>query len=581
MNAIGLHPFKPQPSIYMPGIIATCASFLLLLTQCSAFRHGVALNELGEMHFYQHTREMQFSLNQILYIENAQQLINNMENLLETNNQTLSTVNRQHFGMNLKYNIAQLKRDITFLKSKKTVQRRAIFIPIVAGTVIYSTISYLSLAKKKLREKRDTAFDKVEHIKNQLRVITNTVETSRESIEELMKILQKNEEKIREMDKTMREMNEFFDLLHMTSSMLEIHQTDMTKLESFFNGHIKDNFFRIVDIIQLEEQIEYLNSSLTEQFSLPPLSSFDLIEMAKMYTVVNSTHFTIIVKVPILNKQSFSFQEFIPIPLMYHNNTIIMDINSGYFIKSDNDEIRLIPEDVLDDCFFFNKFIICNSLIRNSFTNPDDCVNGLLKFDTNRYCGNQTIKSQNYFIKISATSLFIYAAQPLKLKILCGLEERIFNISDSNLINFTEFCELLEYSGNEMNDTSILHSEIPTPTFQPLLRVFNSTENRWTSNFEILNKTNIKYLEILNQSKPLFEYLEELSKIKDETDGFWSFISKPFNSFMSMLEDTLGTIPKEMIHFTICYVILPLVLFYASFQLTMLTIKKLICPRSS
>lgn len=581
MYLFGNQPSEPQPSISMLRSIATCASFLLFLTQCSASQHEVALNDLGEMHFYQHTREMHFSLNRLLYIENAQQLINNMENLLEAKNKTLSTANRQHFETNLKYNIAQLNRDITFIRSRKTVQKRLAFLPIIAGTVIYSAISYVSQEKKKMREKREAAFDKVEHIKKQLILIKNTAETSQNAIDDLMKILERNEQKIREMDSKIKEMNDFFDMLHITSSMLETHQNDMNKMENYFNGHIKDNFFRVIDIFQLEEQINMLNSSLSEQFILPPLSSFDLIEMSKIYTAVNYTHFTIVVKIPILNKQSFLFQEFIPIPLSHKNETIITDISSGYFIQNEENNIQIIPEDVLEECFSINNVLMCNSLIRNSFVRPDKCINGLLKYNSNRYCVNKTIERKNYFIKISATTLFIYAIQSLELKILCGLEEQIFNISDGNLINFAEYCELLEYSGNELNDTTILYSEINTPVFHPLLRVFNSTENKWTSNFEILNKTNLKYIEIINQTKPLFDYLDEQLKKRNETSSFWSFITEPFNDLMTSLDDMIGTIPRKMIHFTICYVVLPLVLFYASFQLIMLTIKKLICTRSS
>lgn len=576
MNRFISHPSYKQPSI---KIIVACAFVLSFSTQCFGLRHGVAVNNVGEMYFYQHTREIHFSLNQLVYIENAQLLIQNMGSLLETCNQTLSTANCRHFSTNLKHNIAQLKRDITFIKSRKSVQKRAIFIPILAGTAIYSAISFISQAKKSIREKRNIAFDKIDHIEKQLMLIKNTVETSQEAIQDLMNILKRNQEKIRELDDTMNKMNEFYEMLHITSSMLETHQIDMSKLESFFNGHIKDNFLRIIDIMLLEEQVEIINTTLNDQFSLPPTSIFDIINMAKIYTAVNITHFTIIIKIPILNKQCYSFQEFIPVPVTHDNDTIIININSSYFIQDNDENIRIVPEDILEDCFTLNKLIICNSLIRDSFLDPDNCVNALLKYDSNKFCGNKIIEKKNYFIRISTTALFIYAAQPLELKILCGLEERIFNFTNDNLINFSEFCELLEYSRDELNDSSILSSEIYTPVFQPILRLFNTSESKWMSNFEILNKTNIKFLEILNQTEPLFEHLHELKK--ENKKSFWSFITDPFNKLMDSIGDSIGGIPRMMIEFVLCYIILPLTLFYVSFQLILITIKKLICRRSS
>lgn len=576
MNRFISHPSKIQPSVI---VVVACAYIISFSTQCLGSRQGVALNNVGEMYFYQHTREIHFSLSQTIYIENAQQLIYNMEGLLETCNQTLSIANCNHFSTNLRYNIAQLKRDITFIKSRKSVQKRAIFIPLLAGTAMYSAISFISQAKKNLREKRDIAFDKAEHIEKQLLIIRNTVETSREAIQDLMSILKRSQEKIRELDEKISKMNEFYETLHIASSMLETHQLDMSKLESFFNGHVKDNFLRIIDIMVLEEQLEILNKTIDVQFGLPPLSIFDLINMAKIYTAVNITHFTIIVKIPILNLHPFIFQELIPVPNSRGNNTVIINLNSSYFIQDNNDNIRIVPEDILEDCFIFNRLFICNSLVQDSFVDPDNCTNAVLKHNSNEFCSNKVIRKRNYFVKISGTTLFIYVAKPLKLKILCGLEETIFNITSSNLINFSEFCELLEYSNDKLNDTSILSSEIYTPVFQPIIRVFNVTENKWKSNFEILNKTDMKYLAIINETIPMFEYLKE--EREGNKKSFWSFITDPFDNLMNIIGDSLGNIPKMMIHFTLCYIALPLLLFYVSFQLIMLTFKKLICKRSS
>lgn len=98
---------------------------------------------------------------------------------------------------------------------------------------------------------------------------------------------------------------------------------------------------------------------------------------------------------------------------------------------------------------------------------------------------------------------------PLKFEIICGLEEKFVNVSTSDLINFSEFCELLEFSKHQINGSLVLSSEFYTPIFQPIIRIFNSTKSKWSSSFQILAKEDMKYIEILNKTKPLIEYIDD------------------------------------------------------------------------
>lgn len=88
----------------------------------------------------------------------------------------------------------------------------------------------------------------VTRLRDQLDIMQNSVETSKEAVADIMKILEKSEQKIRKLDSKLNEMTEYHETLHITPSMLETHQNDMNKVESLFDGRIRDNFFRIVDI---------------------------------------------------------------------------------------------------------------------------------------------------------------------------------------------------------------------------------------------------------------------------------------------------------------------------------------------
>lgn len=51
-------------------------------TNSHGIQHGAIVNDLGEMYLYQNVREIHFYLNRAVYVENAKQLIHNMNTLL-------------------------------------------------------------------------------------------------------------------------------------------------------------------------------------------------------------------------------------------------------------------------------------------------------------------------------------------------------------------------------------------------------------------------------------------------------------------------------------------------------------------
>ena len=126
------------------------------------------MNNVGTLYTYQHTRELHFSLDQTQYIDNALQLMtSNMQDIIDTCNSTLFQHSCEQLITDLRYNIIQINRDIVYIKTHKSIQKRMVFIPILAGVAIMSFISALSAEKNNIRKKREAVLDNVDFLQNQ------------------------------------------------------------------------------------------------------------------------------------------------------------------------------------------------------------------------------------------------------------------------------------------------------------------------------------------------------------------------------------------------------------------------------
>ena len=275
----------------------------------------------------------------------------------------------------------------------------------MVGVAIMSAISALSAERAQLRKRREMTLENVNLMERQLLIMKNSVEATQEAILDLKSVIKRDREKLDKLNERWEAVNELFAALHVVSSMLEIHKADMAKLESIYNGHIKEQLFRIIDGEDYINQINMLNSSLPEQLSLPPFEAYDLINLCKIYSATNSSHVNIIVRIPVVNSKFFELNEIIPIPISSNNHTILVGINSTHYIRDGADDIQILSMNAFSDCYSFLNVIICNSLIKESFFKPEDCLEQLINEKPVNFCKYKRIKKRNHIIKISKTQL--------------------------------------------------------------------------------------------------------------------------------------------------------------------------------
>lgn len=552
-------------------------------------QNGKIITTHGKLFFFENIHEVHFGLNISTIIENAKILHTNSIKLKNMCNETLQNNNCEYFVERLQYNEQLIDRDISFLKSHKNIRKKRFIIPYAIGYMF----GKLSERKESLMKERETNLKRLEFLEEQLKVMEKTIETTRITLLNIIEVIKQHEEKIREIEENIQKITNFYDLLHLTSTMLEDHRHNMHKLQNFWGNSIQDQLFLITDVSNFSDQMYLINNTLTKDNMLPPLNPYELINVAKIKLHQNETHIVIIVKIPILKKNHLLLNEFIPVPLLRNNKTMIIDTDSQFFIQSKETEFLILPSEVLKECVSHSNITICNSLTENTLEAPDFCIKKLLLENNDKLCAYKTIFHKNYFIKISTTSVYIHVIDPILLKSQCAGQESILELKESRLVSFPEECEILKYSDSELNNSTVFTFDVQEPFYQVKIKTYNSSSNEWITDIEFLEKEDLKFIELLNNTHTLKKYLNETRNELNETNitlnrtitdpinqksgSLWSNIKSSYNEISNTFSNVFGGLALKLLIGSLQYILLPLIILYFTFVFVKVFISRLIC----
>lgn len=517
----------------------------------------------GKLFFYENMHEIQFSMNLSAIVENAQYIHQNIDNLKNMCNSSLESSNCDYFLKRLQYNKRMINRDINFLRTHKSKKKRDL--ALAAAGWMMGTAVFASSKKSELLKERDFSLKRLDHLEKQLKVMEGTIETTRESVLDILNVIKQHELKIRELEESINRVTHFYDLLHLTSTMLEDHRLYMQKLENFWNNSILDQLFTLVEVSEFKDQLDFINGTLNEGYMLPNLTSFEILNVAKTSLHQNESHVTVTVKLPILKTEYLMLNEFFPVPVTRDNKTVLLDLDREYFVFNKDIEVLILPSSIFDDCCSFMDLTICNSWLYDAFETPNNCVKSLLLENNDRFCAHKTIEHKNYLIRTSDKSIYAYIVEPLLFKISCAGKNKIIEVKKSELITFPEECEIFKHTDSTISNTSLMSVEVDTPFFRFEVKTFNSTEEKWHTNIDIIEKDDLKFIELLNDTKSLWSYINKTKEeIITEVEAS-SFISRVFEPFINIWEEVsglFGGFTKILITFIFKYLILPLLIMY-------------------
>lgn len=230
-------------------------AFLMnLFILCLSNKQGIVVNEHGKMYLYENTREVHFYLNQTSFIHNALLIHENVNKLKKLCSKTFPHQNCEFFMQNMRYNKAQIDKDIAYLRTRKSISKRHVAVPTFVAGGIMAGLAYVAERKKRAATERNRELRKIQQLEQQLAILKDSLEVNQRALSGVLQILREHEEKIKNLEGTVMNLNEFYDLLHICSALMIKHYANIHTMELFFREDIGAEFFSIVDLDQYEEQ---------------------------------------------------------------------------------------------------------------------------------------------------------------------------------------------------------------------------------------------------------------------------------------------------------------------------------------
>lgn len=539
-----------------------CISIIWLVT---AQHQSTLLTELGDFYFYENKHEIQFYLDYNDLHRNAESIQECFDKITQQCDNVFSNRNCKFFIESLHRNGEEIDRDLTYIKSNKIITKRIpIFIPVLVGIGIMALIALLAEQQGNIAEERAMTFRNIEHLESQLNLTTNSIRIQKEILDDVSYNLNSLQTQIKKLNAKIEKMQEFNDLLHITTLLIMNHRDLMTKFTNFFNGNLQTFFFSIVNVDEFMQRITELKKYLGTNFLLPPVNPITLVHISQIISHNNKTHISISIQIPILNRKSFKMYELFPIPTVRKNTTFILYDSIRYFIQ-ENTSIFTVPSDAKQNCVNIHKLTICNSLIQTNLTKPDDCTLALIKNTTDDSCFYRKIPSKNYIFKISDTVMYFHIIKPINIKLICNGLEKPYNLTKSIQINYERHCDVYKQTINSYFSASILSTiDSPKPMTMPQLQVYNESTQTWNTDILPLERYDIKFIKLLDQSEKSYSQLLDTKKKLIEsrkTGTIWTKISNYFSKLKTDIGNFLVQILTNSLIYVLSFISVPLIIY--------------------
>lgn len=303
-------------------------------------------------------------------------------------------------------------------------------------------------------------------------------------------------------------------------------------------------------ITDFAKEIRLIQSELPNNHTLPCSNVIDLLNLSPLSFSKNNTHVTISVDIPIVFKSDLQLIEYIPIPLVRNKTVTILNMNSELYFREAN-IIKIIPYEQYDKCMKISGITVCNSMVFQSLKAPSECMNSQLNSGNHRSCERKIIESKNYVMEISDKQFFCSIMEPMILRISCGDRNYIHSLNHSEVLSYTEHCEVYEHS-NTSYTPARKDIQLDFSYAMPNFTIYDVMLQNWTYNHTEINRRNIVAIELSAESKRLAEKMHQLNAQPKKS----LFGSIP--NIMTYISNFFGSV-KNTIYFIVVSIVLTLV----------------------
>lgn len=332
-----------------------------------------------------------------------------------------------------------------------------------------------------------------------------------------------------------------------------------------FKNNYRQNFFFINDIRAFEQQLKEINSFLWPIAFLPTLNPHELLDLSSLSYTNNSTYISIHTKIPILShKYTYPLHAYFPIPFMLNSSVRILKIKPNFYFMDNMNKTQIMMSNTLNGCKTITNHTICNSNVHESLIDMNECeISMIQRKNLSDQCKFTNLETRNYYMQLDPDNIFCFIVTPIKLRITCGYQERIFELKINREINFFSQCEFHKIL-NETRYNVVTFSSVETNqnSVKPNFSIYDEQTQNWTNDVKFLTTLIYKTRgvdRILNEQKS-YNIFNTIGHIPTR---IWSSASSFFNSIFGIF------------YLSLClYVFIPIVITIISIYFCVRYIKK-------
>lgn len=320
---------------------------------------------------------------------------------------------------------------------------------------------------------------------------------------------------------------EYINQITITSLLAaDRHNRNTQKYQEILGNNLKEKFFTFIDIYKF-------NKTFHEQKYDSPLSSLhpkDIIALSSLDAELMNDVITINVHIPAVLKSKFYLTSIIPIPVIRDNNNFILNFDEKYLIEY-GDIIAEISPYVLAQCPQAANITICHTTIFDQISPVDHCVEAIrLNKTTKALCTYKSLPFTTQLIKTSNKSVYVHIINPILLKISCGQQSKIINITRSEEIYHDQNCKPYELKTSSKNST-ITIVEIESDLAELNFEIFEN--EKWSNKQILADEFKNKINDLMRDFKHLSNDYNQRAKMIEISD------SNPFSLLFNFFDNLI------------------------------------------
>lgn len=537
---------------------------LAMITKSWQREQSFLLKDSGKIVFFENEKTIKFEVDLRNYYKNADLILNTTKELSIVCNELVEKHDCEYFVNSYTQHAQTVKNNVNIIKEGiKKRHRRSIGrwigkrVSELLKNFAYYTIFDLILGKS----------DSIMNNESERKVNIQELELQKRMIEAEQKLLNETKMEIELRNKEKNKYDKYLYMMNVIDMLYSSHLKDTMNFKGLMSDQLKSTFLNVVQWERFKMEKDHINSELLlSNLTLPELDILDIIHISRMESRKNETHIIILVHLPVLSiENSFGLYEYIPIPFNYESETLMLNLNPGYFYRN-NSEIRFFAFNDEQFCKKAKNWTFCNTLATEIVSNDEKCLKSILDKDIiSESCKYRILEKKNYAVELSAQSTYCYVITPLSVKIDCEDSVTVHDLIKSREIFYNEECirfraiDYLEYNRN------YLVSEVSYEFLMPNFTVFDIKSNNWSNDVEIIRKYMIKLDELMSETNEIeSEYIKTFKK--NTWKSIWSYVKHVSYRLFDFFLTIWNLIPYLSLLMIIPFVIYLLHLKYKSTQ---------------